>query len=66
MSQAWASIIVALIGLLGSVLMFFLNKFRKENRDDHNHVTTLLGHLHEDVKKVDEKLSNHIDWHLKK
>ena len=66
MSDAWASIIVALIGVSGSVLLLFLSKLRKENRDDHDKVTTLLGMLHDDVKQVDEKIDNHIDWHLKK
>lgn len=66
MTDAWASIIVAIIGVLGSFLMFFLTKLRKENREDHNFVRDALENLHEDVKEVGKKIDNHIDWHLKK
>lgn len=66
MSDAWASIIVSLIGVSGSVLLLFLSKLRKENKDDHNKVTSLLTILHDDVKEVDKKIDNHIDWHLNK
>lgn len=66
MTEALASIIVALIGVLGSVLMWFLSRLRKENREDHDYVKDALENLHEDVKEVGKKIDNHIDWHLKK
>lgn len=66
MSDAWASIIVAIIGVLGSILMFFMSKLRKENKEDHNYVREALEILHDDVKEVGKKIDNHIDWHLKK
>lgn len=66
MTDAWASIIVSIIGLSGSILIFILNKFRKENRNDHNEVRDILNILHEDIKEVGNKVDNHIDWHLKK
>lgn len=66
MNDAWASIIVAIIGLLGSILMFVLTKLRKENKEDHNYVRNALENLHDDVKEVGNKIDNHIDWHLKK
>lgn len=65
MSNAWASIIVAIIGVFGSVLMFILNRFRQENKEDHGKVRDILDILHNDIKDVGHKLDNHIDWHLK-
>ncbi|MEY3376895.1 MAG: hypothetical protein RL463_1205 [Bacteroidota bacterium] len=66
MTDAWASIIVAVIGIVGSLLMFVLSRLRRENRDDHNIVRDILNTLHEDIKDVGDKIDNHIDWHLKK
>jgi hypothetical protein len=37
-----------------------------ENKNDHGVVASLLQDLHHDVAKVEDKLDNHIDWHLKK
>lgn len=66
MTDAVASIVVALIGVVGSVLMWFLSRLRKENKEDHGYVKNALETLHEDVKEVGRKIDNHIDWHLKK
>lgn len=66
MTDAVASIVVAVIGVVGSVLMWFLSRLRKENRKDHDYVKDALETLHEDVKEVGRKIDNHIDWHLKK
>lgn len=76
---ALASIIVASIGTVGTVLVALLHRLMKTNANDHNSVTSMLGHVHGDVKRVDdhlqrvdehvqrieEKLDGHIDWHLK-
>lgn len=66
MDTALASIIVALIGTVGTVIVTVIQRLRKENRDDHATVREALRDLHVDIKNVDEKLDNHIDWHLKK
>jgi hypothetical protein len=66
MTEAWASIVVAIIGIVGSILTLVLNKIRKENRNDHDYVKNSLNVLHEEVKEVGKKIDNHIDWHLKK
>jgi hypothetical protein len=74
-----ASIIVASIGTVGTVVVALLHRLMKTNASDHDNVTTMIGHLHGDVKRVDDhlsrmddhvqriegKLDGHIDWHLK-
>lgn len=65
MDQAWASIVVAVIGVIGSILTVQFSKMRKENRDDHGYVREALENLHYDVKEVSNKVDSHIDWHLK-
>ena len=65
MTEAWASIIVAIIGVIGSVLAFQFQKLKKENRNDHGLVIRAITEVQDDVREVGKKLDNHIDWHLK-
>lgn len=58
----WASITTGIF----SVLVALIQKSRKENKEDHNLVYSSLTELKEDMKIVETKLDNHIDWHLKK
>jgi hypothetical protein len=58
------AIVVAIIASIGGILAALIQKGRKENKDDHNHVVSMIKVLHKDVSKVDQKISNHIDWHL--
>lgn len=58
------AIIVSIIAAIGGILVALIQKGRKENRNDHNHVVGMIKILHKDVNKVDQKISNHIDWHL--
>jgi len=64
MDTAIASIIVACIATVGSVLVAMIQKFRTENRKDHGAVMDALKDLHGDIKEVDEKIDGHIVWHL--
>lgn len=64
MTEAWAAIIVALIGLVGGIITVLLQKTRNENKNDHAYVVTRLEELHDDVKEVGKKVDNHISWHL--
>jgi len=64
LSAAIASILVAAIAALGGIIVSIIEKLRKENRDDHNAVRELLVHLSEDIHHVEEKLDEHISWHL--
>ena len=65
MDIGYASIIVAIVTTVGTVIVATIQKFRKENRDDHSKVVDALVSLKEDVKDIDKKLDGHIDWHLK-
>lgn len=64
MDTALGGIIVALITTVGAVMVAVLNTLRKENREDHNIVRDKLQELREDVKHIDNKLDDHITWHL--
>lgn len=64
MNEAWASIVVAIIGMVGSVLAFQFQKLKKENRTDHNLVIRAITEVQDDVREVGRKVDNHIDWHL--
>jgi len=64
MDAALGGIIVALITTVGAVMVAVLNTLRKENREDHNIVRDKLQELKEDVHHIDNKLDNHITWHL--
>lgn len=55
MSEA---IIVAVIASVGGVLAALVQSMRKENRDDHAIVAQSLD-------RIETKLDNHIDDHLK-
>jgi hypothetical protein len=59
-----SAIIVALITTLGAVLVAMFSSLRKENRQDHNVVREKLERLGEDIKDIDNKLDDHIQWHL--
>lgn len=77
LDQGIASIIVALIAALGSVIGILIGKtkkeiqstrsetetLRKENREDHQVVAGLLRQVIDDVHEVDKKLDNHIESH---
>jgi hypothetical protein len=67
------AIFVALIASIGGVLAALVQKGRKENRDDHNTVSSLLYdvkddivNLHYKVDKVDDKIDGHIQSHRRK
>jgi hypothetical protein len=65
MNEAWASIVVAVIGLVGSGLALQFQKLKKENRNDHGLVIRAITEVQDDVREVGKKLDGHIDWHLK-
>jgi lipopolysaccharide biosynthesis regulator YciM len=70
MDMATASIIVATITAVGGIIVAVINKFRKENHDDHAYVRGLLTMLYKSqnriehkVDRVDERLTSHIESH---
>jgi hypothetical protein len=52
------AVVVAVIAAVGGVLAALVQGFRKENRDDHAMVSQALN-------RIEVKLDNHIDDHLK-
>jgi len=54
----WSAIIVAVITAVGGILAALMQVMRKENTVDHGYVRDALG-------RVENKLDNHIDGHLK-
>ena len=70
MDMATASIIVATITAVGGIIVAVINKFRKENHDDHAYVRGLLTMLYKSqnriehkVDRVDERLTSHLESH---
>jgi len=70
MDMAVASIIVAAITAVGGIIVAALQKFRKENHDDHAYVRGILTMLYKSqnrietkVDKVDERLTSHLEFH---
>ena len=69
MDPAIASIIVAVIGLLGTITGIAIKEFKdmkNKNSADHGAVMLKLNKVQDSVEKVGERLDDHIDWHLKK
>lgn len=69
MDPAIASIVVALIGLFGTILGIAVKEFKdmkKKNDADHGAVMLKLNKVQKSVDKMGERLDDHIDWHLKK
>jgi hypothetical protein len=48
-----------LVAIIGGPLVVVLQQLRKENKNQH-------GELAQKIDKIDEKLDNHIHWHLTK
>lgn len=69
MDPALASIIVAVIGVFGSLAGIAIKEFKsmkKANSADHGKVMKRLDKVQESVDRVGERLDDHIDWHLTK
>lgn len=70
MSDALATIIVALISTIGIIVVGLMQLFKKEaranaqeNREDHAIVAEQLRMIFRSVNRVDEKLDKHLDGH---
>lgn len=70
MDAGLATILAATITGALALLGHLVNKFRKENADDHAYVQGLLTMLHKSttrierkVERVDERLTDHLEFH---
>ena len=64
MTDAWAAIVVAIITAGSGFALSAIQRFRKENREDHATVIKSITTLHEEVRDVSKKIDGHISWHL--
>jgi hypothetical protein len=65
---AIASIVVALIGLFGTIVGLAIKEFKdmkNKNSADHGAVMIKLNKVQDTVEKVGDRLNNHIDTHQK-
>lgn len=72
MDAGWAVILAAVVAAVGAVIVAVIDKFRKENNEDHQVVLGMLKMVHksqqrteEKVDKVDERLTQHLDFHAR-
>lgn len=68
MDPAIASIVVALIGLFGTIVGLAIKEFKdmkNKNSADHGAVMIKLNKVQDTVEKVGDRLNNHIDTHQK-
>ena len=70
MDAGWALILAAVVTAVGGIIVAVLQKFKKENNQDHAYVRGMLTMLYGSqrrietkVDKVDERLSNHLSFH---
>ena len=56
-------IVVAIISLVGGVTVALIQQSRRENKQDHNVVSSLIKQVHKDVVNVENKLDSHIKEH---
>ena len=54
------------VAIIGGPLVVVLQRFRKENKEDHASVMSMLDKIDNKVDKVDGKVDQHIQWHLGK
>lgn len=69
MDPALASIIVAVIGVFGTLAGIAIKEFKsmkQTNSADHGQVMARLDKVQTSVDGVSDRLNDHIDWHLKK
>lgn len=68
MDPAIASIVVAVIGLVGTITGIAIKEFKdmkNKNSADHGEVMLKLNKVQDTVEKVGDRLNNHIDTHQK-
>lgn len=58
-----SAIIVAVITAVGGILVAFVNRGRKENKDDHNEVMKRLDGLTGEVSTLSKITVGHLKWH---
>jgi len=69
MSQAWGIVLASVVTGSFGLLIAYVNRFRKENREDHMTVMDMLRVVNRNVVKVEDKvdlLDDRLDTHILK
>lgn len=61
MEAVWVPLAVALIG---GPVMWFLTRFDRRNTDQHAQNQAVLTRIESKIEKVDDRLNDHITWHI--
>lgn len=59
----WYAIVLAALAP-GGVIVAFIERSRKQNNADHAKNAYLLSSIDKKVDKIDQRLDDHIEWHL--
>jgi hypothetical protein len=54
------------VAVIGGPIMWLLHRFDRRNTEQHGANMKVLERIESKVEKVDDRLSDHIDWHLGK
>lgn len=52
------------VALIGGPVMWFLTRFDKRNTDQHAQNQAVLTRIESKIEKVDDRLNDHITWHI--
>jgi hypothetical protein len=59
-------LVPVVVAVIGGPLVVVVQSLRKENTSQHAEARELLKMVANKVDKVDDKLDNHISWHMAK
>lgn len=62
--MSWAVPII--VAVIGGPLMWLLHRLEKRNTEQHGRSMGLLTTIHDDIRKIDDRLHDHIVWHADK
>lgn len=62
----WELIVSIIVAVLapGGIIAALIERTRRENNRDHARNSRLLEKIDNKVTKIDERLDDHIEWHL--
>lgn len=63
MDLGLSGLLVGVISTVGGIIVALIQKFRRENREDHDIVQQQIGHVYRAVTRVEDLVHDHIRWH---
>ena len=58
--------LLALVLAPGGVIVVLMERFRRENAKDHNEAMRTMERVENKIEKIDDRVSDHINYHLDK